>query len=478
MFGISKDVIFQAGPSIICILVLVAILYRYFKAKDTEWMLLFYSVLSYLAAEICTNVIDSAANLPLDVVFYFLFYFFIFLFLRQRNKGLLRSSTSNYGVGFTTVLILILDFFILFCLSYIIFFYFDRELISQNLILTSFNIDIISNFAYPILDLSIFGYYIYINRYYIMPDRNMYIPITTGLLIWTIGDFLYVFETIYTAKNLEIGNFLQPIGLVIFFIIIYAIKINSSRVDYTTIDTYSKNTKYNDFSTILGMLTIVFVVFYFICYYKFAGSPDILETANEIGILMLLFVVLSYTLVYYDSQSVLERLSKDASTDPLTGLYSRKYAFGIIHSIFSAYINFGNTITALMIDIDYFKKYNDTWGHVCGDQILRELSQLLMESIDASNIICRYGGEEFLIVLPGVGKKQGMKLAEDLRKKIESYDFYGDKSRQSFKVTVSIGSATTDKTIHDEFDLINRADIAMYKAKKERNKCAHDVVAF
>ncbi len=471
MFEFNEQLIFQAGPSIVCFIALTIILFQYFKSRDSEWMLLSLSVIFYLLGEISTYFIDDIFKLPVDAVFYVGFYVFAILFIFKRSKGLIKNYTLRHGAKVLTSLVLTFVFFIMLILSYIIFFYFDRTSMAQPLYISTIDIYAVTDLLYPILDIVLFGYYLYINKFFVAMDNNMFIPLTLGILVWTIGDFLYFFEEIFKAVNYQIGDYLQPIGLLFFVIVVFMAKANSSKVIYTTIDIYSKKKKINNFSSILLMLAVTYLVIYVYCINSFGDSFTMLKPVTQLGVVLLLLLVSSLMLMYYESQTLMVMLTKDANTDPLTGLYTRKHAFGIIHSIFAASKQFDNTITAFMIDIDNFKECNDEWGHLCGDRIIKGISQLIMFNIDPSNIICRYGGEEFLIVLPGIGAEQSMKIAENLRREIEDYDFYDDRKNIKIKVTVSIGAATTDDEIGDEFDLIRKADAAMYKAKEEKNKC-------
>ena len=120
-----------------------------------------------------------------------------------------------------------------------------------------------------------------------------------------------------------------------------------------------------------------------------------------------------------------------------------------------------------MLDIDHFKNFNDTYGHVNGDLCLKEISQLISNTVDPSSIICRYGGEEFMIILPGADEKAGFLIADKIRGKIDACIFY-----QSSKITISIGGATSGEAAKEATDLIEQADTALYKAKEERNKCS------
>jgi diguanylate cyclase (GGDEF)-like protein len=117
-----------------------------------------------------------------------------------------------------------------------------------------------------------------------------------------------------------------------------------------------------------------------------------------------------------------------------------------------------------MLDIDKFKNINDTYGHSIGDIVLVELSNILQKSLRKSDLICRYGGEEFVALLPDTNTENAMLVAEEIRKTIEEHKMVQD--AQTIKCTVSLGvseiNISKDKTIEQ---VLNRADKALYKAK-------------
>jgi diguanylate cyclase (GGDEF)-like protein len=161
-------------------------------------------------------------------------------------------------------------------------------------------------------------------------------------------------------------------------------------------------------------------------------------------------------------------LQQMAVTDGLTGLYNKRYILSRLSSEISHAVRYREPISFLMVDVDHFKQINDTYGHVVGDILLKEVAQLLRKLVREFDIIARYGGEEFLIVLPN-GDIMGAKiLAERLRDSIEKsvFNINGEK----ISITISIGIRNADIKLN--FDsgsevtkLINQADIALYNAK-------------
>ena len=166
-------------------------------------------------------------------------------------------------------------------------------------------------------------------------------------------------------------------------------------------------------------------------------------------------------------------LSEVSSRDTLTGLYNRWYVIEKIDSELNRALRHGSPMSLLMLDIDHFKRINDTWGHPAGDEVLRSVGKLLRESCRIYDVPGRYGGEEFCIVLPETKPGNTTVVAERIRKRLESTALpCGD---GSVAVTASIGIAGMDDGADGEVlspaGLIDRADRALYSAKSRgRNR--------
>jgi diguanylate cyclase (GGDEF)-like protein len=154
-----------------------------------------------------------------------------------------------------------------------------------------------------------------------------------------------------------------------------------------------------------------------------------------------------------------------AITDELTGLYSNRHFRQMIVRRYAALQQFAEKMTLLMVDIDNFKKVNDTYGHPVGDAILRDVASCITASIREGDMAFRYGGEEFTIILPATDTGGGLIAAERLRALVEHYPFKAD--QQVLKVTVSIGLAAWPASADSIKDIIREADRAMYDAKRQ-----------
>lgn len=174
---------------------------------------------------------------------------------------------------------------------------------------------------------------------------------------------------------------------------------------------------------------------------------------------------------YHELEIVKEKLKKLAVTDGLTGLFNYRAFKNQIHYEIVRSKRFNLPVSLLMIDIDHFKKYNDTFGHPNGDKVLKKFSELLTINLREIDTIARYGGEEFAIILPGTNKKASYIVAEKLRKLIEEYNFPLTEKLPDKKLTISIGIASFPDDVEDEEKLISSADKALYNAKNSgRNK--------
>jgi two-component system, cell cycle response regulator len=159
-----------------------------------------------------------------------------------------------------------------------------------------------------------------------------------------------------------------------------------------------------------------------------------------------------------------------AITDALTGLYNRRYMESHVGTLVEQASARGKPLSVLILDIDYFKSINDTWGHDTGDDVLREFALRIKKSIRGIDLACRYGGEEFVVVMPETDMAVATMVAERLRRGIASESFPIQKGARSIEVTISIGIATLGPG-EDAAMVIKRADQALYRAKRDgRNR--------
>jgi two-component system cell cycle response regulator len=160
-----------------------------------------------------------------------------------------------------------------------------------------------------------------------------------------------------------------------------------------------------------------------------------------------------------------------AITDALTGLFNRRYMESHLGSLIEQAIARGKPLTALVIDIDYFKSINDTHGHDAGDDVLREFALRIKRSIRGIDLACRCGGEEFVVVMPETDMAVAAMVAERLRRRIAADAFAIQQGAGNVPVTISIGIAALRGKDDNAAALVKRADQALYRAKRDgRNR--------
>lgn len=153
-------------------------------------------------------------------------------------------------------------------------------------------------------------------------------------------------------------------------------------------------------------------------------------------------------------------------TDALTGLYNRRYFVRRYQEEVESSIRYRTGFSVLMIDIDHFKSFNDTYGHKVGDEILKRIAYIFSSRVRKIDMVARYGGEEFIILFPRVKKKEAFDLAEKLRKSIELSKFIFEGQPIEQKITISIGVASFPDDSSESKNILEYADIALYRAKK------------
>jgi two-component system cell cycle response regulator len=164
-----------------------------------------------------------------------------------------------------------------------------------------------------------------------------------------------------------------------------------------------------------------------------------------------------------------------AITDALTGLHNRRYMESHLGTLVEQASARGKPLTVLVLDIDFFKAINDTHGHDAGDDVLREFALRLKKSIRGIDLACRYGGEEFVIVMPDTDSAVAAKVAERLRRRIASEAFSIHHNGRAVEVTISIGLAALVAGDDSAARILKRADQALYRAKRDgRNRVVAD----
>jgi diguanylate cyclase (GGDEF)-like protein len=161
-----------------------------------------------------------------------------------------------------------------------------------------------------------------------------------------------------------------------------------------------------------------------------------------------------------------DALRAQSTKDPLTGLYNRRCLEEMLGREIRRAVRSEQHLGILMLDLDHFKKFNDTYGHEAGDAVLRETASFLIRSIRAEDFVCRYGGEEFVVVLPTADLRAAQARAERIRVKLRDLVVM-HQSRSLGLITASFGVAALPDHGTREKDLLQAADAALYRARRE-----------
>jgi diguanylate cyclase (GGDEF)-like protein len=179
--------------------------------------------------------------------------------------------------------------------------------------------------------------------------------------------------------------------------------------------------------------------------------------------------------LYKEKLKEIDKLKEEALilsyTDDLTGMYNHRFFIHQLTMEVDRQKRYPSPLSLLMIDIDYFKNYNDTNGHLAGDQVLKAISIIIQHAVRQTDIVARYGGEEFSAILINTNNESAIVTAERVRRNVAETKFPNEKVQPNGDLTVSIGVATFSSKISTVTDLIREADNSLYRAKRAgRNK--------
>lgn len=325
----------------------------------------------------------------------------------------------------------------------------------------------------------------------------------SSLLFSGMGFFQYIFDS---NKNMRFSEWLVPINA-----IMTAVFILSLIYCIWTFSTIKKiNEKYLHYIQTVDNFVIVLIFFIVILNteankseFKFLFLFIIITTTIQAGrkqgmlvacissvcILAMDIVCSPYSLVneYFQRDLILagvfiltawplgfyvkiandhiQELKSLANEDGLTGVYNHRFFHDKLREKIIYCEKEKTPLSVIFMDIDYFKHYNDLYGHQKGDEVLRIIGSLLKDCVGKEDIVARYGGEEFAIILPGMSEKDAFLLAENIRKKIEDSYFEGEENQPNGQITVSIGISVYPEKAKDDVELIKSADDALYRAK-------------
>ncbi len=214
---------------------------------------------------------------------------------------------------------------------------------------------------------------------------------------------------------------------------------------------------------------IIIISVVFITYLSLAdfisrsfALPPLTRAILTLGILAILLICLSGLVLSDKMSSMIIR-------EEVTGLFNQNYIRQRLQEEYYRAKRYDHPLSLLMIDLDDFKSLNHRYGRTTGDYLLRYFGQLIRDTVRPSDIAARFGGEEFLILLPNTGREEARAVAERLRQRVSENPFRVDAERKDIRLTISIGASALDIPNYgeDAEEMITLADLALFRAKKE-----------
>lgn len=197
---------------------------------------------------------------------------------------------------------------------------------------------------------------------------------------------------------------------------------------------------------------------------------DGIDSFNDSDIRMLELVAAQIALALANA-SLYTKTRELSVKDELTGLYNRRHLHYMLGLEWKRAVRFRRDLSGIMVDIDHFKNYNDTCGHIKGDDVLRQVGEMLRNNLREVDTVARFGGEEFFLLLPDTDKHGAFAVAEKVRNLFEQKNFTLGNGTNPKRVTICAGVASYPEDVDEMEDLIDHADIALYRAKEEgRNR--------
>ena len=187
------------------------------------------------------------------------------------------------------------------------------------------------------------------------------------------------------------------------------------------------------------------------------------------GVLISLLIYMNYRLKY--NTKLLKILKTQASTDKLTELYNRSYLDPFLESEIASANKFNRQVSLIMVDMDHFKDINDTYGHSLGDHVLTMFAQVVLKCIRKSDIIARYGGDEFIVVLPRTDTETAHSIAERIRQEVSQTYIPPLDDTVISSISCSVGVSTYPTLCNSKNNLIRTSDHALYEAKHSGRNC-------
>lgn len=240
--------------------------------------------------------------------------------------------------------------------------------------------------------------------------------------------------------------------------------------------TYAK--LYKDYNWVIAMGVHLDEIQAYINKTTEESQRNITNMAVHIALWIIVLLITIYIFLallerwYYRNSN--RRLKEEVNLDPLTRVYNRRAAMIFINSSFSNYKKTGTSPALIMIDVDDFKKVNDTYGHDAGDKVLINISEIITNNIRKTDILCRWGGEEFLLICNGLKPEDIDIFSKKLLNAVAQAEY--KYNEEKYNVTISMGISYFDNTDKDSFDSLKRADVSLYNAKNKGKNSASFII--
>lgn len=301
--------------------------------------------------------------------------------------------------------------------------------------------------------------------YYVAPDSLVLNP--AGLVASMVGFTLFVLGFHYLNASTQQKRWKLALETWVMIVFITWVVWNTGGVDSPLINLYLLVIIISAI-TLGKAVTLLEIALIGASYFYIAASDELAYTYAEFSRVMIYFspfVLVAYvtTLLVADLQKGRGLFKELAETDDLTHLLNKRSFLPLFKQAAEHAQSSAHPLTAMMIDADNLKEINDKFGHQAGDKLILTVAQAIVDCLRSSDIVCRYGGDEFVVILPKIGPEKAWELGERLRKAVANTSFDADGRRIS--PTVSIGIATYPSQVPDITQLLEKADESLYLSK-------------
>ena len=290
----------------------------------------------------------------------------------------------------------------------------------------------------------------------------------TGLVILSIY-FIWTFSTNskFGKRNMRYGSWIEnSFFIIIFFIAIIISGAYESQYKILFLFIICSATIESGLKTGITIASISSALILFIDLISVSNIGVNQYFQSDI-ILAGIFMLTSWTLGFYvkvEGEHI-EELEELVNKDGLTKVFNHRYFQDKLKNEVEIASKNKEKVSMIFFDIDYFKNYNDLYGHQNGDKVLERIGEIVNKLRREQDTVARYGGEEFAIIMPSTDQEEAMKIADNLRKVIEEESFYGEENQPNGKITVSVGVSVYPDKAKNEIELIKSSDDALYRAK-------------